>query len=499
MNTPETGEDRERLVSSLGIPADARAPSRYIANGSQISGPALAALVDDDVALRTWRRWNPAQTGRLARPAFHTAFAALLSAGAGMGYSLDRFRSACQSLPDPDLDGDAWVELFERAVAARNALDLRVHVRPEVRESWTKIQLSKDTKSWNTLVKQMSDDLFYELGIVLPRLELVADGSLDMTELRIEINDARLPRYALLPPDHLLVNDTADRLKLLNILGEQAVNPANGSECAIVAASDAEICEQAGLTTWDRAEYAILSISAVARRMAGAFINRYLVDFYAERLAEAFPRVIEEMNRAMTHDGIAQVLRSLVDEEISIRNLLRIFEVLTLPEASIVADLARDIVFSPAASNRSQFYRSAGRAAPALQRRLFRVRSSMARYITHKYTRGSNTLTVYLLDGGLEKRLAHPRPFSRCDHSALLRALREEIDNPPPTIQNRVILTVAPVRLRLRREIAAVFPRTAVLAYQELSPDVNIQPIGRIEDPFTQQARAERRLSAKQR
>jgi hypothetical protein len=41
--------------------------------------------------------------------------------------------------------------------------------------------------------------------------------------------------------DKVLVNDTVDRLTLLNIKGEEAVNPANGSECAWIPQEFAEI------------------------------------------------------------------------------------------------------------------------------------------------------------------------------------------------------------------------------------------------------------------
>ena len=43
-----------------------------------------------------------------------------------------------------------------------------------------------------------------------------------------------------------------------------------------------------------------------------------------------------------------------------------------------------------------------------------------------------------------------------------------------------VVLTTFEVRRRLRWLIEREWPRLAVLAYQELSPDMNIQPIVRI-------------------
>jgi flagellar biosynthesis component FlhA len=475
--------DRERLVESLGLPVDAAAPRRYIADGGAASADGLAALVDAEVTERTWRRWYPGEAHRLASPGFAAALEALLAAGARMGYALDRFRSVCQDLPEPDPDGERWVEPFESAVAARNAVDLRVFVRRDVREALlAPVAPARDSERWEALTTMMGDGLFYELGIVLPRLELLTDDTLDAAELRIEVNDACLPRGSLLPADRALVNESVHRLRLLGVQGEEAVNPANGSECAVIAASDVKTCEAARLTTWDRAGHAILTISAVARRMAGAFINRHLVDFHTGLLAQAFPTIVDEVRKAMSRDSIAQVLRALVDEEIAIRNLLRIFEVLVQSETRIAADLGRYIVFAPPAVTRALSFRDGDRDAPAVERRLSRIRAAMKREISHKYTRGGSTLVVYLLESALEKRLAQPRPLSAVERAALLAALRAEIGS-APMAQAPVILTASSVRLRLRREIAAAFPTTAVLAYQELSPDLNIQPLARIEVP----------------
>ena len=50
----------------------------------------------------------------------------------------------------------------------------------------------------------------------------------------------------------------------------------------------------------------------------------------------------------------------------------------------------------------------------------------------------------------------------------------------PPTAQDPVVLTTALIRYRLRKALRGAFPRLSVLSYQELSPDMNIQPIARI-------------------
>lgn len=481
VNNPETREDRERLVASLGIPADAAGAGHYVDHGGPVQAATLAALADQGVAERIWRRWNSTQSRRIELPAFRLAFRRFLAAGASMGYSLDRFRWVSQSLPDIDPDGERWIEPFERAVAARNAIDLRVFVRSEIRDTFlaTNQLSSQGAEGWNSVLSVMTDGLFYELGMIVPRVELVGDNSLAATELRIAVNDAQLPRQALLPAGFLLVNATPDRLSQINVKAEKAVNPANRVECGVIEQADAERCKQAGLTVWTPMGYAILSVSEVARRMAGAFVNRQLVDRYLELLSPAFPNGLAAVLKVVSRDAIAQVLRALLEEEISIRNLRRILEVLTLPEVRIRADLSPYICFEPPAVGRAQLQVNGS----VIDRHLCRVRSAMKRYISHKFTRGQSTLVVYLLESTLEKRLTNLRPLSTREHAALVEAVADEIGNLPPSAPQPAILTTASIRLRLQREIGSAFPRTVVLAYQELSPEMNIQPIARITAP----------------
>ena len=48
-------------------------------------------------------------------------------------------------------------------------------------------------------------------------------------------------------------------------------------------------------------------------------------------------------------------------------------------------------------------------------------------------------------------------------------------------VNRPVILTTLEARRKLRRLVEKELPSLAILAYQELSPDVNIQPVGRLD------------------
>ncbi|MCK5688080.1 FHIPEP family type III secretion protein, partial [Myxococcota bacterium] len=124
------------------------------------------------------------------------------------------------------------------------------------------IPLVEDTGGGNTflgeMVPMMRDGLFYELGVKFPGIR-VRGNETDLPDGTYIIMINEIPLISgNVSESQVLVNDTVDRLTLLNIKGEEAVNPANGSECAWIPAEYAEIAEQAGLTTWDAAGYMVL-------------------------------------------------------------------------------------------------------------------------------------------------------------------------------------------------------------------------------------------------
>jgi hypothetical protein len=324
-------------------------------------------------------------------------------------------------------------------------------------------------------LRMMSDGLFYELGGLFAPCHVRPVDDIAGQKARVCINDARCYDIPVIGPEELLVNATGDRLVLLGVAGREARNPANGEECAIVPASARHACEDAGLTTWDEADCIVLATSSVLRRNASSLLPLDVVEYSLNTLSEAFPAI----TRRLPVERVARVLRFLLDEEISIRNLRGILETLLLPLPVSNADFGTYIAFAggnfrpPVAWVDATVERDTVMLGEA-------VRADMRRYISHKYTRGANTLIVYLLDRDIEFRLRQDRPLSDAERAEFIGAVEMEVGSLPPTSQNPVILTTNEVRARTRREVEREFPYLAVLSYQELSPDMNIQPIARI-------------------
>ncbi|MEL6184275.1 MAG: type III secretion system export apparatus subunit SctV [Myxococcota bacterium] len=312
------------------------------------------------------------------------------------------------------------------------------------------------------MIPMMRDGLFYELGVRFPGIRVRGNES-DMPSgsYLVMINEIPLV-MGTVSEDKVLVNDTVERLRLLNIEGEPATNPANGNECAWIESQFQEVAEQAGLTTWDATGYIVLHLSSVLRKNGAEFVGIQETMNMLEQLEQAFPALVKEtVPKVVSPFQLTDILRRLIEEEISIRDLRSILQAL-----AEWGQVEHDTVML------TEY-----------------VRAALKRYISHKYTRGQNTLIVYLLDPQIEETVRSSiQHTSSGSYLALepeitqeiLSAVRTEVGSLPPTAQNPVILTTMEIRRYFRKLVELEFPHLAVLSYQELSPDMNIQPIARI-------------------
>ena len=314
----------------------------------------------------------------------------------------------------------------------------------------------------NELIPMMRDGLFYELGVRFPGLRVRGnEGDLPPGSYIIMINEIPLVMGSI-DKGKCLVNDTPDRLRLLGIEAEAAQNPANGNACGWISTDQRKLAEDAGLTTWDAAGYVVLHLSAVLRKNGAEFVGIQETQNMLEQLEQAFPALVKEVvPKAVSPFQLTDILRRLVEEEISIRDLRNILQALA--------------EWGPVENDTVMLTEY--------------VRAALKRYISHKYTRGQSTLIVYLLDPQIEETVrSSVQHTSSGSYLALepeitqeiLAAVRNEVGNLPPSAQQPVVLTTMEIRRYFRKLVELEFPHLAVLSYQELSPEMNIQPIARI-------------------
>ncbi|MBE2250990.1 MAG: type III secretion system export apparatus subunit SctV [Myxococcus sp.] len=312
------------------------------------------------------------------------------------------------------------------------------------------------------LIPFMRDGLFVELGVRFPGVRARGNPGLPPGAYQIQINEVPVVTgQATL--GHILVNDTVDRLRLMNIDGFEAVNPATRQPAAWVPEQNKEMLESAGLTTWDVPGYIILHLASVLRRQAREFLGVQEVQSMLDQLEKAFPAIVKEVvPKVVTVLKLTDVLGRLVEEEISIRDMRGILQAIA-EHGQTEAD---SVMLTE------------------------HVRSSQKRYVSHKYARGTNTLIVYLLDPQIEDAIRSSiKRTSAGTHLALepdiaqeiVQAVKNECGHLPPTAQRPVILTSMDIRRYVRKLLEYEFnPPFSVVSYQELSPELNIQPVARI-------------------
>jgi type III secretion protein V len=271
--------------------------------------------------------------------------------------------------------------------------------------------------------------------------------------------------------DDVLVGATVEGLAALGIKGEPRDDAAAGLACARIAAADRAAAEAAGLATWDAREFLILALSAVLRRKAADFIGLDEARAMLARIEPVFPQLVAEtVPKIVSLFVLTDVLRRLVVELVSVRNLRRILQAL--------ADWGR-------VEN-----------DPLLLTEY--VRAALRRQLTHQLSRGTNQLVVFLLHPEIETAIRdatrHTATASYVDLEAarlrkIVDAIREPMRALPGGVQVPQILTLMEIRSSVRRLVGTSMPWLHVVSYQELRPDTHIQPVGRISlDGFSPRA-----------
>jgi FHIPEP family len=378
------------------------------------------------------------------------------------------------SLPGLGADAEPHA-LFEAALTAAGR-PCRITVDERTARTFT--ESPADIRGFMTF---LATGLSEELGmpIAVPRLDI--DPALPDHHFTVEVGDLAAPPMPGIESDQILVNDTAERLMLLALPEMSATtvtNPATGQPAALVPAALTAQLEAIGLTTWTMAGYIVLSAAEIIRRHAAALYRLEFLRYQLGRLAIDHPMLEPMIEGIGGIEVVLRVLRRLVGEGVSVRTLPKIISALyraappppAVPgRMSIATRLHRmEVVDSPDVGD----LREASLAATA------RVAASPD--IVHKYTRGSSTLVVYLLDVQVENRLHDSTELTAAERRGLVDMMANELALLPRTAQIPVVLTRSALRARFRSVIAVEQPTVAVLAYEELSGALNVQPIARL-------------------
>lgn len=311
------------------------------------------------------------------------------------------------------------------------------------------------------MIPRLRQALYQDLGIRFPGVHVRTDSPiLDEDEYFILLNEVPVVRGKI-PRDYLLTNELEENLRRYNLPFISYKNAA-GLPSLWVGEQYMEIMEKAGIKYWKPLEVMILHLSHFFRSNAGEFIGIQEVRSMLEFIERSFPDLVKEVTRLVPLQKLTEIFKRLVQEQISIKDLRTIMEAL-----SEWAQTEKDTVLL------TEY-----------------VRASLRRYISYRYSQGQSTLSVYLLDPEIEEMVRGAiKQTSAGSYLALdpdsvnliLKAMRNTITPTPPGGQPPVLLTAIDVRRFVRKLIETEFADVAVVSYQEIIPEIRIQPLGRVQ------------------
>lgn len=326
----------------------------------------------------------------------------------------------------------------------------------------TEIQKAQKGLSFvDQMIPRMRQALYADLGVRFPGVHVRTESPLlEADEYSIHLNEVPIVRGKVLD-NYYLTSETEENLKRYNLPYTSYKNSL-GMPSLWVDIKYKDLLDKAGIKYWNNLEVMILHLSYFFRHYANEFVGIQEVKSMMEFMEKSFPDLIKEVTRLIPLQKMTDIFKRLIQEQVSVKDLRTILEAL-----SEWAQTEKDTVLL------TEY-----------------VRSSLKRYISYKFSQGQSVLSVYILDPEIEDMVRGAiKQTSAGSYLALdpdsvqliLQGIRTTVAAPPPGGQSPVILTAIDVRRFVRKLVEMEFSDISVVSYQEIVPEIRIQPLGRIQ------------------
>jgi type III secretion protein V len=302
--------------------------------------------------------------------------------------------------------------------------------------------------------------LYHDLGVPFPGINLSLNPALSDGHYRLLVNEVPVSEGELRKGFVFALED-AENLTATGIAFETGKPFLSGHDTCWVKEEDKTRLDESGVRSLDLGGVLSYHLSGVLRRYAHEFLSLQETRLLFDHMEREAPELVKEVQRVLPLQKITDVLQRLVQEGISIRDLKRITQ--TLIEWG---QKEKDAVLL-----------------------VEYVRSALSRYISYKFSGGQNIVAAYLLDPSLEEKIRKSvRQTSGGSYlamdpatvRAILAVVKRTIGDLNKIPQKPVIIVSVDIRRYFRKMIEKDYYELPVLSFQELSTEINIQPLGRL-------------------
>jgi flagellar biosynthesis protein FlhA len=294
-------------------------------------------------------------------------------------------------------------------------------------------------------VRALRRKVALELGILMPPVRTRDDLTLELSTYSIRISGVEVATGQAPPGTVLAIGEGLDFLP-----GRAGVEPVFGLPGKWVPAELRHQAELSGATVVDRASVIITHLAEVVRANASRLLGREDVRSLTDVVKRSHPVVVEELTPALLSLGqVQRVLSGLLDEGVPIRDLVRIFESLSLI-AKVTTD--HDVLLEGA--------RTA--LGPAIAARHLTDGTLYAITLEPRLEQGLLE-SLRPTDSGLQLLVDPHRAETLIgDLSRLLEAAEQQGTTP-------VVVVSPQLRMPLRRLVSVAVPRLPILSYAEIA------------------------------
>jgi type III secretion protein V len=303
--------------------------------------------------------------------------------------------------------------------------------------------------------------LYFDLGVPFPGIQLRFNENLPENSYNILLSEVPVSQGKL-RHGFVLVRESKQNLDALKISYEEDKKFLPHIPTLWVKDSLSDPLEKAGISFMDPSHILTYHLAFVLKKYSADFLGIQETKFLLASMESRFPDLVKEATRVLPIQKIAEILQRLVSEDISVRNLRTVLEALIE-----WGQKEKDSVLL------TEY-----------------VRSSLKRHISYKYSSGQNVLPAYLLAPSVEDTVRGAiRQTSAGSYLALeptiskrlVESIKRTVGDLSLSAQKPVLLTSMDIRRYLRKMIEQDLYELPVLSYQELTQEINIQPLARID------------------
>jgi flagellar biosynthesis protein FlhA len=299
-----------------------------------------------------------------------------------------------------------------------------------------------------------------DMGIVVPSVHIRDNLQLQPGEYRVLIKGNKVGG-GVLRPENMLAMDPGNVSS--PVPGVATKEPAFGLDALWIGKGQKEEAEIAGYTVVDLPTVMATHLTEIIRTHAHELFGRQEADSLIENFKKNYPKVVQEVIPDVLPLGsVVKVLQNLLREQVSIRDLLTIFETLA----------------------------DEGHKNKDTEILTESVRRGLARSITHKYSNDQGEIPVMTLAPKVEELISNsllqteqgvqlvmdPRQAQ-----GILTQISRTIELHPEIAGQPILLTSPTARRHLFKLTNRFLPQVVVLSHNEISSDAQIQAVGLVE------------------